>query len=685
MRVSKVLHSIVFPTLVILSPYESTAGSCRGEQCQEVEDVEEVVLLKLKNATPAVALQTENAASSRAEADAEFWSRRRRVASGQGPLVVTPRERPGNDPNDIWRGFGTSLIWWANGFGDTEIADALSDIFFSLKESTTLKLLQKSKGVTEEDLPGLGLTVARYNAGGSSDTPNRRGQTMVRGEGYGDKDTFNARVMHGFWINAANATADYDPKTEDPTDTANWDWTVDAAQVAMLKKAKERGADTFELFSNSPMWWMLNNHNTAGGPCDETNPLNIAACISTTDNLRRDMFGAQAHYLTEVWKHAAENWGVKFNTIAPFNEPRANWWQENNHQEGCHFKIQTQSDFVKVLHDAMAQKGILKEASICASDENGLAGDHPVLMHFGMFNKAYHSYQNLLQENTARFVDQVSVHGYAWQYYGFSFHAHKVSDDGQYANYDSIFVRDEFRRLTSGKLRFMSEYGRGHMPSGYPHPMDDFTGLQLARVIIMDIKWLQPSMWATWQMMDRSSSWGLIKGSPTQRNVDGATGGFFVYAQFTRHIRPGMKILETNPYPSESTSHHIDPAEDDDMTLVAISADKIVVVVGPAWPQGYEGWDAERGSTGRQFKIDLEAFQASGEAQVWCTYTGDIVLRKNRRSKEREPNNFKLRKRKYDQWRKTKYQKVNPVKLDGSTLPIDLPTDTVCTYEVPRA
>merc|ERR1712186_124620 len=66
------------------------------------------------------------------------------------------------------------------------------------------------------------------------------------------KGTF--KQIEGFW---------QDSESDDPSSTS-WDWSVDKNQVAMLEKAKERGANLLELFSNSPMWWMCKNHNPSG-------------------------------------------------------------------------------------------------------------------------------------------------------------------------------------------------------------------------------------------------------------------------------------------------------------------------------------------------------------------------------------------------------------------------------------
>ncbi|AGL19316.1 hypothetical protein [Actinoplanes sp. N902-109] len=85
----------------------------------------------------------------------------------------------------VRHGWGTLLAWWATVFGDR---DDFADLFF-----TTRTVNDNGVG-----LPGLGLTIARYNLGAGS-------------------------------------------------------WDADAKQRAALVKATQRGA-TSELFANSPMW-----------------------------------------------------------------------------------------------------------------------------------------------------------------------------------------------------------------------------------------------------------------------------------------------------------------------------------------------------------------------------------------------------------------------------------------------
>ena len=54
-----------------------------------------------------------------------------------------------------WEGWGTSLAWWGHSFGDRE---DLADVFFTLKDEVTVG--------GNKILPGLGMNIARYNAGG---------------------------------------------------------------------------------------------------------------------------------------------------------------------------------------------------------------------------------------------------------------------------------------------------------------------------------------------------------------------------------------------------------------------------------------------------------------------------------------------------------------------------------------
>ncbi|KAJ8107150.1 hypothetical protein ONZ43_g6825 [Nemania bipapillata] len=134
-----------------------------------------------------------------------------------------------------WEGWGTSLAWWAAAFGNR---DDLADAVFSLGSVSF-------NGLT---LPGLGLNIVRYNAGATS-LNSVNGESIVM-----SPKIIPSRLIDAYWI---------DWRDPNPA-SSNWTWTVDANQRAMMQKAKSRGATLFELFSNSPVWWMVFNHDVSG-------------------------------------------------------------------------------------------------------------------------------------------------------------------------------------------------------------------------------------------------------------------------------------------------------------------------------------------------------------------------------------------------------------------------------------
>jgi hypothetical protein len=140
----------------------------------------------------------------------------------------------------VWEGWGTSLCWWANVFGQN---DTLADLFFTMENVN----ITTSNGFN--NLPGLGLNIARYNAGGSAWKPLSDGSTMVT-----SPNIPAFKQIEGFW---------QDNDSSDPS-SSSFDWSVDQNQIAMLKMAQARGCDYLELFSNSPMWWQLENSNPSG-------------------------------------------------------------------------------------------------------------------------------------------------------------------------------------------------------------------------------------------------------------------------------------------------------------------------------------------------------------------------------------------------------------------------------------
>lgn len=369
-------------------------------------------------------------------------------------VKVNPAENRG-----VWEGWGTSLCWMGNVFGEN---NDVADFLFTMKMPTF-------KGKTA---PGLGLNIVRYNAGACSwnevDGRKMKVSKIIR----------KYRQMESFWLDGKNA----DPGA------AGWDWKVDARQRAMLGKAKERGADRFELFSNSPPWWMCANDNPSG------------AARATDDNLPVANHGRFAIYLAAVARVAKERWGIPFTTVSPFNEPVSSWWFADCKQEGCHFSPEAQRRFLPLLRAELDKQG-LKDLPIAASDETHY--DHAV--------DTWRSFPPEVKE----LVAQVNVHGYQYE-------------KGRRAELYQATVKEDGKRLWN------SEYGDG-----------DGSGLEMARNLHRDMAELRPTAWCYWQPMD-GGGWGLLDCQMERGQIRGVNPKAQVLAQYTRHIRPGMRIIGTD-------------------------------------------------------------------------------------------------------------------------------------------
>lgn len=356
-----------------------------------------------------------------------------------------------------WEGWGTSLAWWAKAFGDR---DDLADLFFTRDYHT----------FNGKQVPGLGFNIARYNAGASSSRPYK-GDSMVV-----SSNIKPSRQVDGYWL---------DWGSRDPT-SSSWDWTVDANQRAMLQKAKTRGADTFELFSNSPMWWMCLNHNPSG------------STIIGTDNLQSWNYDSHAIYMAAVAEHFKTSWGIEFDSVDPFNEPISPFWLSTGNQEGCHFAISTQNKVLGYLQPELTNRGL--KTIVAASDENRMT--FAIATWLGMSSQSHD------------IIQRINVHGYE---YG-----------GGRRDWLYDLAQDYKKKL------WLSEYGEG-----------DGTGKQLFQNLLLDFVWLHPTGWVYWQALD-VPGWGLVEGDNDAKTVAGVNTKYFVMAQFSRHVRKGMRILSTD-------------------------------------------------------------------------------------------------------------------------------------------
>lgn len=351
-----------------------------------------------------------------------------------------------------FQGWGTSLAWFGHCVGrwSEERRKEIADLLFSSS--------------------GLGLNVIRYNIGGGDHPEHSHMRPGGDVPGY-------------------------------LTSNGTWNWEADAGQRWMLLAAKERGADVFEAFSNSPPYWMTVSGCAAGDPNGQ-------------NNLHSDYYEAFADYLTEVVLYFKNTWELTFQTLNPLNEPASFWWKEGNRQEGCHFDPNEQALMIRWVYLKLNQKLLYEQTKISAPDETSI--DFTL--------SSFSAYDNVAKS----MVSQINTHSY----------------EGN--------LRSQLRGLADhhGKVLWMSEYGTG---GEVPHNHDDVRpGMRLSAQIMKDMKEMRPSAWVYWQAVEdegvscqEDSNWGFLhadmSGSTEEYHL---TKQYYYMLQYSRFLRPGCRFLE---------------------------------------------------------------------------------------------------------------------------------------------
>jgi O-glycosyl hydrolase len=384
-----------------------------------------------------------------------------------------------------FEGWGTSLVWFANVTGGypEPIRKKLVDMLFA------------------DD--GLRLNIARYNIGGGN-APDVRKDYMKVGA-----------TMEGFW-KAPEGTTHKDMDWWDPGNPDHWNWAADANQRWWVDQIKGK-VTRWEAFSNSPPWFQTVSGYVSGG------------FDSSADQIRADRVDDFATYLVRVTERLEKKHRIKFDTIAPLNEPNTPYWGTQigadgqpvgGRQEGAHAGPELQQKVVLALQRALEKART--RATISAMDETNPS----------TFVRNWNAYDGPARAA----VDQLNVHTYG------------------------TGMRTSARDIAkgAGQKLWMSEV-EGTWGTG-----TDFTsmepGLGIATRIVDDMRELEPSAWVLWQPIEDSipqaqggKNWGSIH-IPFNCTADDtlqtcpirANTKFHTIRNFTHYIRPGDRFVKVD-------------------------------------------------------------------------------------------------------------------------------------------
>ncbi len=399
------------------------------------------------------------------------------LGSASADYTVTPSP---TDQRGLWKGFGTSLAWFANGVGQSSYQNLYADLLFTTKTQTVLG----------SQVPGLGLSLARYNIGGCGQGDVINGAV----EHQPDPSVLPwYRAIHGFWLNWFSS---------DPT-SSSWDWTRDANQRAMMLAASARGAH-IEMFANAPEWWMTVEKSSCGGQLQAWNQHDFAT------------------YLATVVKKAKTDWNVTVDSVEAFNEPAAGWWTYPKNQEGCNIVPPVQATILGYLRQELNARG-LQGVSIAASDENAMSQGVSTLNYL----KTHTTTVNGTQTVAANLIDTVDVHSY----------------NGLDAWTDNS-VRTALHQAAGTKTVSASEFGD---PDGGGMTLAQMISCDIN--VLRARSWhywqvIEPS--SGWGLVNAQYDAPADQTSTSRGAPKWVYTKYYTFAQFTRFLRPGMMVFGTN-------------------------------------------------------------------------------------------------------------------------------------------
>ncbi|MBR5438247.1 MAG: alpha-L-arabinofuranosidase, partial [Clostridia bacterium] len=234
-----------------------------------------------------------------------------------------------------------------------------------------------------------------------------------------------------------------------------------------------------------------------------------------------------AEYLAHVTDYIQREKGIKISSLAPMNEPYTNYWYMNSpKQEGCHVSPgKRQSELLVATKKAMRRYN-LDSTDLTASDETNA-------------NRAAKAFSALSPDALA-VIDRVSTHTYEKA-------TKKIGDLCRRTGIDLWMTETDWSSVSGEDAGEMSP------------------ALWLSEKIIEDVSVLRPSAWVIWQIVasyiskdgymgrrDMDALFDLNKGywgcavAEIDRQEYILTQKYYAFGQFSRYIRPGMRLIITD-------------------------------------------------------------------------------------------------------------------------------------------
>ncbi len=362
-------------------------------------------------------------------------------------------------PFEAFHGWGTSICWWGHHLGENLNDEQLDAVVKALYD--------------EEE--GLGLNVARYNIGGGDDPEHHH------------QREFDGRDMPGL-----------------TTAEGEWNLENDRGQIKALELAIKYGADIVEAFSNSPPYYMTESGCSSGNH------------NSGENNLPDDKFDDFAEYLAEAVLKIQNTYGIKFDTLEPFNESDTNYWGYEGWQEGCHFDVEDHSKLILLVREALNKRG-LTSVGVSASDETHVW-------------RTGENIKNVYTKEAINALSQVNTHSY---------------NSGGYDHTKNAV-------LEVNKPLYMTEVD-GDGSIGGENSGNMGPALWFSNKINEDLRGLEPNAWVMWQAAAMayegehkdSGYWNICSVDSKTGKVN-KTKKYYAYKQFTKFIRPGDTLVKTD-------------------------------------------------------------------------------------------------------------------------------------------